>query len=45
MDSADKPVAHLEMDAVKTSNHTHLAVEIHLFVSQFDRLCQWQCVN
>jgi len=45
MESADKTAKHLEMVAVKAGNHTHMVVDIDLFVSQIDCLFQWEFMN
>jgi hypothetical protein len=45
MESADKTAERLEMAAVKTGNHAHMAVDNDWFASQIDCLCQWQFVN
>jgi len=44
MENGDKTAEHLEMDAVRESNHTHAAVDIDWRASQIDCLCQWQVV-
>ena len=45
MESADETSEGLEMPAVMVGNHTDVAVDIVLFVSQIDCHCQWQFVN
>jgi hypothetical protein len=45
MESADKTAECMEMVAVKTGNHTLVAVDIDWFMSQIDCHCEWQVVN
>jgi len=45
METGDKTAEHLEMGAVKESNHTLAADDIDWGVSQIDTLCEWYMVN